>query len=264
MSPITSRDYRINAPGGRLFARRWDGADGARPDIAPIVLLHDSLGCVGVWREFPEQLAAATQRAVIAYDRLGFGQSDPYPGTLPLTFIGDEAATSFAAVREGLQFDRFVVFGHSVGGAMAVACAAACADACTALITESAQAFVEDRTIQGLHAARGRFSESGQIERLQRYHGEKAGWVLQAWLGTWLDPDFAGWRLDETLRRLRVPALVIHGDQDEFGSAQHARRIAQQAGEGSRLLLLKDCGHVPHRQMTGPVLDAVRMWLQDA
>lgn len=263
MSHIPSRDYWIDAPGGRLFARRWDGADTARTGVAPIVLLHDSLGCVDLWREFPEQLAAATRRQVIAYDRLGFGRSDPHVGRLPLSFIGDEAATSFAALRDGMQFDRFVAFGHSVGGGMAVACAASYANACVALITESAQAFVEDRTLQGLHAARGNFSEPGQVERLQRYHGDKADWVLQAWLGNWLDPDFGDWRLDETLSRLHLPALVIHGDQDEFGSAEHARRIAQQAGEGSRLLLLEDCGHVPHRQVTGEVLEAARIWLQD-
>src|SRR5262245_58673634 len=90
---VTVTDHWIGTEQGRLFARRWAPSDLRSDGPAPIVLFHDSLGCVELWRDFPEQLAAATRRSVVAYDRLGFGRSDEHPGTLPLTFIRDEAAT---------------------------------------------------------------------------------------------------------------------------------------------------------------------------
>lgn len=240
----------IETPAGRVFARQWDGAG------APIVLFHDSLGSVGLWRAFPEALARVTRRKVIAYDRLGFGRSDPHPGLLDFDFVASEAHDAFRALRAQLGFDRFVAFGHSVGGGMAAACAAAFPGACEALITESAQAFVEDRTIEGILAAQDVFAQPGQLERLQRHHGDKAAWVLRAWIDTWLAPGFADWNLDALLGEVRCPALVIHGDHDEYGSVRHPRRIAEHVKGGATLELLP-CGHVPHRECEDAVLAAV-------
>ncbi len=246
---------------GRLHAKRWEPAAEQAGERAPIVLFHDSLGCVALWRDFPERLAAATGRPVIAYDRLGFGRSDPHPGRLAPDFVRTEAHEGFQRLREALRIGDFIAFGHSVGGGMAVACAAAHADQCRGLITESAQAFVEDRTIQGILDARHAFTQPEQRERLRRYHGDKADWVLEAWIGTWLDPAFAGWNLDDELRRVRCTALVIHGDQDEYGSVRHPRRIAELAGGPAVVRILPGCGHVPHRQETETVLDSIGQWL---
>ena len=201
-------DDWVEVPEGRLFVRRWTpAASSEAADQAPIVLLHDSLGCVALWRDFPALLAQATGRTVVAYDRLGFGQSDPHPGTLPPSFVSDEALGGFAAVKAHLQrqlgVDGFVLLGHSVGGGMAVACAAAHPDACRGLITESAQAFVEDRTLTGIRDAQIAFRQPGQIERLQKYHGDKAAWVLGAWIDTWLAEAFHGWTLDAQIRQVR-------------------------------------------------------------
>ena len=120
MTDIPFEETTVETPQGRLFAKRWrDGLaqqTGASKAVAPIVLLHDSLGCVELWRDFPAQLARATQRDVIAYDRLGFGRSDRHPGTLGTTFVRDEADHAFAALLEQLGVDAFVALGHSVGG----------------------------------------------------------------------------------------------------------------------------------------------------
>lgn len=258
MSSIPSQDLWVNTDHGRLFATRWRG--GGRDDAAPIVLLHDSLGCVALWRDFPQRLAGATGRDVIAYDRLGFGRSDAHPGTLDGGFVRDEARGSFRALREALALDAFVAFGHSVGGGMAVAIAAAHAAQCRALITESAQAFVEERTRRGILDAQRTFAQPGQLDRLTKYHGDKAGWVLSAWIDTWLAPDFAGWNLDDDLRRVRCPALVLHGDRDEYGSVRHPERIAALSAR-STLYVLDGCGHVPHREQADVVLGLVAPWL---
>lgn len=252
------RDFEVATPRGRLHARRWDPA-GVAPGAAPWVLFHDSLGCVALWRDFPQRLAMATARGVIAYDRLGFGQSDPHPGVLAIDFIHAEAQGDFSSVRTALGFDRFLAFGHSVGGGMAVGVAAALGDACAGLVTESAQAFVEDRTIAGIEAARRDFAAPAQRERLAKYHGGKADWVLSAWIDTWLSPAFAGWNLDADLARVHCPALVLHGIHDEYGSMRHPRRIAG-AIAGPATLIELDCGHVPHRELADDVLGGIGRW----
>lgn len=258
----TAEDHWITHPRGRLFARSWRPAGAAGPAGAPLVLLHDSLGCVELWRDFPASLCEATGRRVVAYDRLGFGRSDPRSDRLAPDFIAEEALSFFPVVLQQLGLQRFVAFGHSVGGGMAVNCAAAWPTRCEALVTESAQAFVEDRTVQGLQAAREQFQAPGQMEKLARYHGDKAAWVLEAWLGTWLSADFAGWSLEDVLPRVSCPVLALHGLADEYGSARHAETIGMRSGGPTQVELLPDTGHVPHRERAAQVLARVGGWLQ--
>lgn len=252
----TAEDHWITHPRGRLFARSWRPAGAAGPAGAPLVLLHDSLGCVELWRDFPASLCEATGRRVVAYDRLGFGRSDPRSDRLAPDFIAEEALSFFPVVLQQLGLQRFVAFGHSVGGGMAVNCAAAWPTRCEALVTESAQAFVEDRTVQGLQAAREQFQAPGQMEKLARYHGDKAAWVLRAWIDRWLDPAFAGWSLDPVLPGVVSPALVLHGSRDEYGSRLHPERIATLSA-GPAAVHVGDWGHVPHREQPEDVVRRV-------
>jgi pimeloyl-ACP methyl ester carboxylesterase len=244
---VAMTDHWLVHPCGRLFARQWQPGD-ARPGLAPIVLLHDSLGCVELWRDFPAQLAAATRRRVFAYDRLGFGRSEARSGRPSTAFIAEEATSIWPTVRTQLGIGPFAVVGHSVGGGMAVEIAAHTGGDCTALVTMAAQAFVEDRTIAGLRVAQVQFADPAQVERLARYHGSKAPWALDAWLGRWLDPAFASWTLDAALPRVTCPTLVIHGDQDEYGSPAHPRRIVGGVSGPARLEMLPGGGHIPYRE----------------
>jgi len=259
MHSITPQDVYVPTSQGRLFARRWDPA-GAQDAGAPIVLMHDSLGCVELWRDFPEQLAQETGRSVIAYDRLGFGRSDPNDAVFDSGFVEAEARDGFRLLREALGIGPFVAFGHSVGGGMAICSAGEYAADCRALITESAQTFAEDLTLSGISAASRNFAEPGQLDRLKKYHGEKAAWVLRAWVDTWLSPAFADWNLDARLRQVRCPVLALHGELDEYGSRRHPERIAELTG--GRSVLLENCGHVPHREQSRIVLDLVGQWLK--
>lgn len=261
MSSVLPQEIWANTHRGRLFAKRWSHQAGNRTGKAPIVLFHDSLGCVDLWCDFPERVALATGRSVIAYDRLGFGKSDPHPGTLDRNFVREEAHGAFSALREQLEINSFVAFGHSVGGGMAVACAGTYTTDCRALVTESAQAFVEDRTIKGIVDARRVFQQEGQLDRLKKYHGDKASWVLGAWINTWLAQDFSNWNLDEDLRRVQCPVLVIHGDSDEYGSTRHPERIAQLTAGHSAIEILPQCGHVPHREKSAVVVEMIKRWL---
>jgi len=185
---------------------------------------------------------------VIAYDRLGFGQSDRRTDKLTIDFIREEAECFFPALRDQLDFDRFVVFGHSVGGGMATYCAAKFASECEALITESAQAFVEDKTRASILEAKELFEQFEPFERLQRYHGDKTRWVLGAWIDTWLAPEFADWSLQATLPQVICPTLVIHGSEDEYGSKVHPESIANLVSGPSEMEIMPETRHVPHRE----------------
>ncbi len=233
------------------------------PVKPPIILFHDSLGCVELWRDFPQQLCQATGHEVIAYDRLGFGQSDAYPGPLPFDFIRDEAERFFALLTAQLHIDRFVAFGHSVGGAMAATCAALYPQRCTAVITIAAQAFVEEKTLHGIRVAKAQFQEPGQMQRLEKYHADKAQWVLCAWTETWLSQAFNGWTIDNGMDLIHSPLLVLHGEHDEYGSDLHPKRIAKLSKAPGQYVMLPGCHHVPHREAPGVVLDAVARHLNE-
>lgn len=254
-----ARDSSVPVPGGSVFVRRWIAAPSER---SPIVLLHDSLGSVEQWRDFPEALSLATNREVIAYDRLGFGQSTPRAQRPSVDFVTEEAARFFPSLQQALGLTRFALFGHSVGGAMALAIAASHPSACEAVITEAAQAFVEPRTISGIRAAKAEFERPEQFARLTRWHGAKARWVLDAWSEVWLSREFSAWSLDRELPGVRCPVLAIHGDRDEYGSLEFPRRITHGVGGLAELAILADCGHVPHRERREEVLQLASAFLE--
>ncbi len=256
-----AQDLWIDTPLGALYACRWQPA-GAAPARAPIVLFHDSLGCVALWRDFPARLCAATGRAVLAYDRLGFGRSAPRGDALALDFVPAEAAQVLPLLRAACGVPRFVAMGHSVGGGMAAHAAAQAGPACVALVTESAQCFVEPRTLAGIRAAEAAFTDPAEMQRLARHHGERAPWVLQAWTRTWLSPAFADYSLEPALAAVRCPTLVLHGEEDEYVTPRQPGRIAASVAGPAELALLPGCRHVPHREQPEVVLARIAAFLQ--
>ncbi|MGE7468666.1 alpha/beta fold hydrolase [Bosea sp. NPDC003192] len=258
MTTTEQRDAFLQLGDHRLFTRSWTPSDPEASQRAPVLLFHDSLGSVELWRSFPEKLAAATGRRVIAYDRLGFGRSDPHPGKLGIGFVADEADSVVPQLCDRLGIGDFIACGHSVGGGMAIETAARWPELCLALVTIAAQTFIEDRTLAGIRLAQRDFQDPGNRARLARYHGDKTPWVLDAWIGTWLSPTFADWSLDRPLAGVRCPVLAIHGERDEYGSTRHPQRIAEGRGEA---LILPGIGHVPHREAEGALLAAIAGFL---
>lgn len=257
----TTSDAWVNHPQGRLFTRTWTPA-GELAGV-PIVLFHDSLGSVELWRSFPAELSAATNRKVVAYDRLGFGKSDAYTRDFPLDFIPDEARTFVPALMEQLNLKRFIALGHSAGGGMIVNVAALYPQAVVALITEAAQAFPEDQTLNSIAEAKEQFKDDAQVARLSKYHGEKARWVLNAWTDTWLNPGFKAWSLKDVLPRVTCPMLVIHGEHDEYGSLRHPELIGELSGGPARVEIIPDTYHVPHREKPELIVQMVAEFIQN-
>jgi pimeloyl-ACP methyl ester carboxylesterase len=259
MSNFETQETFAQVPGGSIFVRKW------KPDAAstnsPIVLLHDSLGSVDQWRDFPKALAQSLKRPVIAYDRLGFGKSSARSGVPSTRFVEEEAEVYFPAICNAMGATRFSLFGHSVGGGMAIMIAAAQSSNCECVITESAQAYVEQRTLDGIRAAKEMFDRPEQFSKLVRWHGDKAQWVLDAWSKTWLSPAFTSWSLESYLSKVQCPALAIHGDMDEFGSTEFPARIANGVQRPSQVAILEKCGHVPHRERQDEVVRLVSSFM---
>lgn len=258
MKHITTQEQFISIGDLHIFVKQW--LPEKINSSVPVILLHDSLGSVGLWKDFPQVLANSLDRRVIAYDRLGFGKSSP-KHTLPsFDFIKEEAEVYFPAIKAELGINEYLILGHSVGGAMAVNIAAHDLQ-CKGLITIAAQAFVEVLTLDGIQSAKQVFAQPEQIKRLEKWHGEKAPWVLQTWTDTWLAPEFLTWNLDYCLKDVSCPVLVMHGELDEYGSSAFPRYITENVSGAAQCLIFDECGHIPHREKPSEVLYGIEEFL---
>lgn len=259
MSRYVIEDLFVDVPGGKVYVKQWI-PENAR-HRAPVILLHDSLGSTDLWRDFPEKLAFHLSRPVAAYDRLGFGKSSAREGTPSYGFMEEEAELFFPHVKKALGLGPFVLFGHSAGGGMSVAIASRDQD-CVAVVTQAAQAFIEEMTVAGIRKTEAEFEKPGQIKRLERWHGDKAMWVLRAWIDRWAAEDFSSWSLEPYIDRVSCPVLAVHGAHDFYGSTAYAVYIAEHIGKASELAILDDCGHNPHRDNPEAVMERVRVFLE--
>lgn len=175
--------------------------------------------------------------------------------------LSEEGEIFFPAIRCALGLTRFSLIGHSVGGAMAIVIAALHREGCEAVITEAAQAFVEPLTLSSISATKEQFSAATQFARIAKWHGENARWVVDAWTGVWLSPEFLNWNLDQHLAQIKCPVLAIHGELDEYGSLEFPRRITSGVSGLSEMAILDNCGHVPHRERKEEVLRLVSTFL---
>ena len=253
-------DLKLDVFDAKLYVKSWIPHQHL---ATPIILLHDSLGSVQLWRDFPEKLAGITGRQIIAYDRLGFGQSSEYPNLLDIDFVRNEAIEGFSVILEQLKIQDFIVMGHSVGGGMATHCSVQYPQQCKALITISAQSFVEQQTLTGIQDAKTNFQHVGQMDRLKKYHGEKAQWVLDAWTETWLSSEFRHWHLKDTITQIQCPLLVIHGELDEYGSLAQPQQFINYASGKSQMEIITGAKHMPHKENPEQILEIIQSFIAD-
>ena len=251
---IITKESKAEVSGGYLHIKEW--LPKQLSSEVPIIMLHDSLGCIGLWKTFPELLASKLSRHVIAYDRLGFGLSDARNKLPSIDFIKEEASTYFPTIKKHCSIQKYMLLGHSVGGCMSLNIAATDKD-CIGVVSISAQAFVEELTLKGILDAKEMFNKPGQIERLKKWHDGKAQWVLNAWVDIWLSPAFAQWNLGYCIKDITCPVLVIHGENDEYGSNAFPEYIADNVSSVATKNIIKGCGHMPHHEKTSEVIDSV-------
>lgn len=218
-----------------------------------LVFLHDSLGCIELWRDFPRRLALATGCNALVYDRQGYGQSDAFSEPRSLHYLMDEAHI-LARILERCDIPSAALFGHSDGGSISLLAAAEYPEKIACVISEAAHVFVDHLTLHGIRNAIKQYHTTNLRARIARYHGSKTEAVFAAWTETWLAEWYQHWTMEKYLARIQCPVLAIQGDKDEFGTQAQLMAIAGQAGGVSQPCLLKGVGHTPHKEVPDMVL----------
>lgn len=248
----------LSVRGHRLEYATWGPATPSRA----LLLLHEGLGSVSTWRDFPAALSDTTGWQVAAYSRLGHGGSDPAPLPRPVQFMHDEAEGDLPAVIDALGLQRPIVLGHSDGGSIALIAAASMPERVRALVLEAAHVFVEDLSIASIARIKMAYEGSDLRSRLARHHTH-VDVTFRAWNDVWLDPDFRRWNIEALLPRVTCPVLLIQGEEDEYGTMAQVSAIAHQVAGPVRSLVLAECGHAPHRDQRTRVMDAIASFVQD-
>ncbi len=246
---------RVAVPGGRVEYLDVPG-DPAR---APLLLLHEGLGSVGLWRGFPERIAAATGRRAVAYSRLGHGRSDPPPAPRTTRFMHEEAATVLPELCAALGVDRPVLVGHSDGASIALLYAAA--SPASGLVVIAPHVFVEEPGLREIAAAARRYRDGDLRTRLARHHRDPDV-TFRNWNEVWLDPAFRAWDLRPELPAISCPVLAVQGTADPYGSPAHVVAV-RDAALGPVQVMLLDGGHAPHLEHADAVADAVVRFLAE-
>ncbi|WP_417798806.1 alpha/beta fold hydrolase [Terasakiella pusilla] len=256
---VIAKELSIETVHGPLAVTYWDPA--VQSQKSPLIMFHDSLGAISLWRQFPALLALKTGRRVIAYDRFGFGKSAIRTDKLSADFVPQEPALVLPILKEEFGFSNFIAMGHSVGGAMAIEAAAQFPNDCASLVTIAAQTFAEDVTLNGIREAKKLFADPAQLQRLEKYHGPRTEWVVSAWIDTWLSDEFQQWTLNDALPKIICPALVIHGSDDEYGSTIHTDIISKKTSGPVTVEILQGGHHMPHRESEDFVLTLIEEFL---
>jgi pimeloyl-ACP methyl ester carboxylesterase len=242
----------------RAIEAAWWGQ--ASTDRTSIVGLHEGLGSVAMWRDFPAAVAERTNRRVMAYSRFGHGWSDPPPKPHTNSFMHDEAHL-LAEVLDAAEIDRAILLGHSDGGSIALIFAAEYGPRCDALILEAPHVFVEDVSIASITRTTTWYETTDLRRRLARYHAD-VDCAFRGWSDVWLDPGFRAWNLESYLPRIARPVLVIQGQQDEYGTMRQVEAIQRGMAGPVELLLLNNCGHSPHNDQRETVVSTIARFIE--
>ncbi len=234
--------------------RRYDHVLGPAPAGAPVlVFLHQGLGSISMWRDFPARLAARAGCGMLVYSRLGHGNSDPEPGPRPLDFLVTHGRDTLPALLAQLGLDDIILVGHSDGGTIALAYLAAGHRARGAIVV-APHSFDEEVTWRAIEQQRAAWPDGRLRAGLARHHRDAAA-TFEGWAGQWLSPSFRGWSIVELLPQIRVPLLAVQGEDDFYGTMRQIDEIARHAAGPVELLKLARCGHDPFRDAPERMLE---------
>ena len=232
-------------------------------DRPTLVFLHEGLGCIEMWRDFPETLCMAVGCFGLVYDRKGYGQSEKFDGPWPVDYLRTESLLYLPALLNKCSVGNAVLIGHSDGGTIALLAAAADGNLIRGIITEAAHIFVEKITIEGIHKAVEAFETADLKEKLTRYHKENTKTIFSRWADRWLSSEFRNWNIREDLPKITCPALLLQGEDDEYGTHAQIDGIAAQVSGPVRTKLIPDCGHIPHFQAKDAVLAEMMSFIEE-
>ena len=246
---------------GRRLEVAWHGPG---PSEAPtLVFLHEGLGCVALWRDFPARLAAATGCGAFVYSRLGYGRSDPCELPRPIRFMHTEGLGVLPRVLAAAGIKECILIGHSDGGSIAIIYAGGTpAVPLRGLITEAAHVFCEQISVDSIEAAKRQFEKKDLRARLNKYHGDNTDCAFRGWNDVWLHADFMAWNIEEYLPGIKVPMLALQGADDQYGTIAQVEAIGRLTGQRTETRILSDCRHAPHAEQEAATFDAMQAFIQ--
>jgi pimeloyl-ACP methyl ester carboxylesterase len=252
-----SGEIKVN---GLRIETAWHGPG---PERAPtLVLLHEGLGSVSMWRDFPEKLAQQSGYGVLVYSRPGYGKSDPVPLPRPLDYMHREALEVLPHVLDQAGVKKTILVGHSDGASIATIYAGGRQDfRVRGLVLMAPHFFVEDISIRSIAAAQEAYEKGELRSRLARHHGENVDVAFRGWNDAWLDPGFRAWRIDDSIAHIRVPMLIIQGQDDQYGTGEQVRLAERDAYCPVETVLLENCGHSPHIDRPAETLEAIQAFV---
>lgn len=241
--------------GGHKLAYQWINNNSYNPEKPVIVFLHEGLGCMKLWKDFPVQLCKMTGCRGLMYDRYGYGESDKIEEPRENDFLYHEASKVLPELLEKLAITQPVMlFGHSDGGTISLIFSALYPDRAAAMVAEASHIFVEPVTLEGIKRAIHAYKNNGLKEKLAKYHGEKTDSMFYSWADVWTSVETAGWSIELILPEIKAPVLAIQGEDDNYGTQVQTDMITSHVNGPSRKLHIPDCGHIPHHEQREIVL----------
>jgi pimeloyl-ACP methyl ester carboxylesterase len=228
-----------------------------------LIFLHEGLGSIGQWKDFPEKLSAQMKLPALVYDRVGYGASDFWDGPISYDFLHREAMEYLPELLKALDLpNEYYLFGHSDGGTAALLHAATQAESLRGIIVEAPHVILEEQSLSGIRKARLMLRKPDLLERMNRYHNGRAGQLIDYWTSFWLRDDVRDWQMLDLLPKIECPVLLIQGDNDDFGTFRQLDLVAERVrSDYVRVEKRSACGHIPHLQQQDWVLEVSKEFL---
>lgn len=235
---------------------------GPKPQDGPtIVMMHEGLGSVSIWRDFPERLAQATKAGVFVFSRAGYGRSSPALLPRPVNYLHREAVEVLPKVLAAIDFKRGILLGHSDGGSIAAIYAGSVQDhRVRGLVLIEPHFFVEDMNIAAIRKTAETYQSSSLRSRLAKHHAD-ADATMQGWLDFWLHPQFQSFDIREELRYIRVPILIVKGENDPYGTIEQVRAAETECYCPVESIIVPKAKHSPHYEQPEMTLDAIASFI---